>query len=65
MSGYWFDKGSGTVMFAVWAGLDRAKKVLQWSVIVHVVFLLPLIVLFCLRYWVSFGVLVGGVWWLL
>jgi 4-hydroxybenzoate polyprenyltransferase len=60
LSDYRFDKESGTVTFAVWAGLNKSKKVLQWSVIVHFVFLLPLIVFFSLRYWVSVGVLMVG-----
>jgi 4-hydroxybenzoate polyprenyltransferase len=57
---YRYDKMSGTMTFAVWAGLDRTKKVMKWSVFVHLVFLLPLVVLFSFTYWLSFGVLMVG-----
>jgi hypothetical protein len=33
---------------------------MQWSVVLHLMFLLPLVVLFSLNYWISFAVLVAG-----
>ena len=44
---YSFDKASGSKTFAVWAGINQAKTILMLFVIIHIIFLFPLIVLYC------------------
>ena len=57
---YSFDKDSGTVTFAVWAGLDTAKTALKMIVLFHTIFLIPLIVLYSLSYLSTIVILIGG-----
>ena len=57
---YSFDKESGTVTFAVWAGLDTAKTTLKMIVIFNTIFLIPLILLYSLSYLYTIAILVGG-----
>jgi len=45
---YSFDKASGSKTFAVWAGINQAKTILILFVVIHVIFLFPLIVLYCI-----------------
>ena len=57
---YSFDKESGTVTFAVWAGLDTAKTTLKAIVILNTIFLIPLILLYSLSYLYTIVILIGG-----
>ena len=57
---YSFDKESGTVTFAVWAGLDTAKTTLKMIVIFNTIFLIPLILLYSLSYFYTIVILIGG-----
>lgn len=57
---YSFDKDSGTVTFAVWAGIDTAKIALKMIVLLHTIFLIPLIVLYSLSYLSTIVILIGG-----
>lgn len=57
---YSFDKSSGTTTFAVWAGLDIAKTTLKILVIIHMIFLIPLILLYSLSYYSTIALLIGG-----
>ncbi len=45
---YSFDKASESKTLAVWAGINQAKTILILFVIIHIIFLFPLIVLYCL-----------------
>ena len=47
---YSFDKESGTNTLAVMVGLNKTKKILIILVILHIIFLLPLIILYTLSY---------------
>ena len=58
---YSFDKESGTVTFAVWAGLDTAKTTLKMIVIFNTIFLIPLILFYSLSYLYTIVILIGGV----
>ena len=58
---YSSDKDSGTVTFAVWAGFDTAKKTLKMIVIIHMIFLIPLILLYSLSYLPTILILIAGV----
>ena len=60
ISDYSFDKDSGTATFAVWAGLDTAKTALKMIVLLHTIFLIPLIVLYSLSYLSTIVILIGG-----
>jgi len=44
---YSFDKASGSKTFAVWVGSNQAQTILILFVIIHIFFLFPLIVLYC------------------
>ncbi len=57
---YSFDKSSGTTTFAVWAGLDIAKTTLKILVIIHMIFLIPLILLYSLNFYSTIALLIGG-----
>jgi 4-hydroxybenzoate polyprenyltransferase len=50
MDDYFFDKDSGTMTFAVWAGLDKAKITLKILTLIHLIALIPLILLYTLSY---------------
>ena len=58
---YEYDKKSRTTTFAVWAGLDNTKKVLKVNISIHLVFLLPLIFLFLIKYFSTFVILIIGI----
>jgi 4-hydroxybenzoate polyprenyltransferase len=60
ISDYSFDKDSGTVTFAVWMGIDTAKTVLKMIVLIHMIFLIPLLVLYSLSYLLTIVILIGG-----
>lgn len=55
-----FDKESGTKTYAVWVGLDNAKKTLKIIVIIQTIFLIPLILLFALNYLFTIVILILG-----
>lgn len=57
---YSFDKSSGTTTFAVWAGLNVAKTTLKILVVIHMIFLIPLILLYSLSYYSTIALLIGG-----
>ena len=42
---YSYDKETGTLTYAVWIGLDRAKVTLKVIVVLHMIFLIPLLLL--------------------
>ncbi|UCF11725.1 MAG: prenyltransferase [Thermoplasmatales archaeon] len=58
---YSSDKDSGTLTFAVWAGFDTAKKTLKIIVLLHIIFLIPLILLYSLNYVLTIIILILGV----
>jgi hypothetical protein len=51
---YSSDKETGTVTFAVWAGLDKAKITINFLTLFHLIILLPLILLYTIEYYASF-----------
>lgn len=57
---YSYDKESGTVTFAVWAGLEMAKTTYKITVALHIFILIPLIILFSLRYYSTIILLTAG-----
>lgn len=57
---YSYDKNSGTKTYAVWVGLATAKKTLKIVVILHVIFLIPLLVLYSLNYYTTILILIAG-----
>jgi len=62
---YSYDKKTGTMTYAVWLGLDNAKKTLRVIFMLHIIFLLPLIFLYSLSYFhtiiIIFGGAIGGI----
>jgi 4-hydroxybenzoate polyprenyltransferase len=58
---YESDRDSGTVTYAVWRGIDTTVTTLKVIIILHLVFLIPLIALYSLAYSYTIGVLVAGV----
>jgi len=50
---YSFDKKSGTKTFAVWIGLDNAKKILTILTFFHLILLIPLILLYTISYYLT------------
>ena len=58
---YEFDKKSGTTTFAVWIGLDKTKFSLKLVIVLHLIFLVPLIVLYSFSYPATIIVLILGV----
>ncbi|UCF50276.1 MAG: UbiA prenyltransferase family protein [Thermoplasmatales archaeon] len=53
ISDYPFDKKSGTKTLAVLIGINKAKKILTFLTIFHLILLLPLIILYTINYYVS------------
>jgi 4-hydroxybenzoate polyprenyltransferase len=58
---YAYDKKTGTVTYAVWVGIDKAKKTLQGIFILHIIFLIPLVLLYSLNYLYSIVIMLGGI----
>lgn len=58
---YSYDKKTGTMTYAVWAGLDIANTTLKAIVILHIIFLIPLILLYSLNYLSTIFIIIGGV----
>lgn len=50
---YESDKKSGTITFAVWAGLGKANISILVLTILHLIVLIPLIVLYSIQYYIS------------
>lgn len=58
---YEFDKKSGTVTFAVKVGLDRAKRVLNFTTALHLLLLIPLVYLYVSRSIYSIAFMVASI----
>ena len=58
---YSFDKDSGTKTFAVWVGLNNAKKTVRMLLLINIIILVPLILLYTLSYPGTIIVAIGGV----
>jgi 4-hydroxybenzoate polyprenyltransferase len=58
---YAYDKKTGTTTYAVWVGIDKAKKTLQGIFFLHIIFLIPLILLYSLNYLYSIIIIIGGI----
>ncbi len=56
---YSYDKSSNTMTFAVWVGLEKAKKAITVLTFFHLVFLIPLILLYSLSYFISILILIA------
>jgi len=54
---YKSDKESGTITFAVWAGLDKSKSSLKIVTFLHLIFLLPLVLFYSINNYISIFVL--------
>jgi len=54
ISDYTSDKETGTVTFAVWAGLDKAKITLNMLTFLHLIILIPLVLFYSIQYYASF-----------
>jgi 4-hydroxybenzoate polyprenyltransferase len=57
---YSFDKASGTMTFAVWLGLATAKTTLKMIIMLHTIFLIPLIILYSFSYISTIFIFIGG-----
>jgi 4-hydroxybenzoate polyprenyltransferase len=57
LNDYESDKKTGTVTFAVWAGIEKSKKALNVVTALHLIVLIPLIVLYCINYYLTIIVL--------
>ena len=57
---YSFDKDAQTMTFAVKIGLDNAKKTLVFLIVIHMILLIPLILLFTIKYWITIVILILG-----
>jgi len=57
---YSYDKKTGTMTYAVWVGLDNAKTTLRVIVILHIIFLIPLILFYSLSYLYTIIIIIGG-----
>jgi len=55
---YESDKKSGTITFAVWAGLDKANTSILILTILHLIVLLPLIILYSIQYYISLFIVI-------
>jgi len=53
ISDYSFDKDSGTNTFAVWIGIDKAKRTIEILTLLHLILLIPLILLCSLGYLIT------------
>ena len=57
---YSFDKDAKTMTFAVKLGLENAKKTLIFLIFIHLIFLIPLIYFYILKYLISIIILICG-----
>lgn len=53
ISDYSSDKETGTVTFAVWAGLDNAKITINILTLIHLIVLIPIVLLYSIQYYAS------------
>ena len=58
---YSFDKDAGTMTFSVKIGAENAKKTLIFLIAAHLILLIPLIMLFTIKYWITILILILGV----
>ena len=58
ISDYSADKETGTVTFAVWAGLDKAKITINVLTLLHLILLVPLIIFYTIQYYTSIAFLI-------
>ena len=58
---YPFDKASGSKTFAVWIGINKASIALKLLFIIYILFLIPLIVLFCFSSYLTILIVCGGI----
>jgi len=58
---YSFDKDAGTMTFAVKIGAENATKTLKFLIATHLILLIPLILLFTIKYWITILILILGV----
>ena len=56
---YSFDKDSGTNTYAVWVGIDKAKTTISVLTFIHLIFLIPLILLYSLSYYITIIIVIG------
>jgi 4-hydroxybenzoate polyprenyltransferase len=54
ISDYSSDKETGTITFAVWAGLDKAKVTINFLTLLHIIVLIPIILFYTIEYYASF-----------
>jgi 4-hydroxybenzoate polyprenyltransferase len=55
---YSFDKDSGTMTFAVWVGLDKARITMNFLTFIHLIILIPLVLSYSLKYWVTISLVI-------
>ncbi|MCK4365562.1 MAG: UbiA family prenyltransferase [Thermoplasmatales archaeon] len=55
---YSFDRDSGTKTFAVWTGIDNAKKTANALSLIHLLVLISLFLLYSLNYIVTIGIVI-------
>jgi 4-hydroxybenzoate polyprenyltransferase len=55
---YTSDKETGTMTFAVWAGLDNSKITINFLTLLHLIVLIPLVLLYTVQYYASIIVLI-------
>ena len=56
---YSFDKDTGTMTFAVKMGLEKAKKTLFFLIYLHLIFLIPLVLLYTIKYAITILILIS------
>lgn len=56
---YSFDKADGTITFAVWLGLDKAKIIAILLTFIHIIALFPIIIFYSISYLVTIIILIG------
>ncbi len=56
---YSFDKEAGTMTFAVKIGLEKAKKTLIFLIYLHLIFLIPLVLLYTIKYVIAILILIS------
>jgi 4-hydroxybenzoate polyprenyltransferase len=55
---YSFDKDAEIMTFAVKLGLDKTKKILILLIVLHLIFLIPLILFFTIKYLITIIILI-------
>jgi 4-hydroxybenzoate polyprenyltransferase len=53
ISDYSSDKDSGTKTFVVWMGLQNSRIIIRYLTLIHLIFLIPLILLYSLNYHIT------------